>query len=362
MTATALTIVPSAAAAPSSPSPAASTRVATPPLRLTAAARPLAVTELPDLLGDWLQRVVVPARAAAPSPPAAEPVVGATSLGNAVVNAWNAVLPWIDYGVELADYVLGFIPFGSLIGDQIDIVYFSLVRPVANSFVVDLVGPVLNEPLNPASYVNGLLTLGAVTVTSLINLGINEFNYFFGWLVPPIPPLPPRPPLVAETTEDEFTMAASIESAETTVTDNVDAKLLGEPPASEDTLRPDDEIVTGAEDALTAKDDVTAKDDETDETADSGPTTSTSGTVTAQGEVRDSGAPETEQLTDEETEEESKEVTAEAEDVTPADTDADVTTPTSPTDDDAASTDTTTGKNDTGDTSDKGDAGDASTD
>jgi hypothetical protein len=107
-----------------------------------------------------------------------------------IVNAWNAVLPWIDYGVDLTDYVLGFIPGISVLGDQISIVYYSLVRPVANSFVVNLVAPIVNDPLNPAVYVNGLITLGSVTVTSLINLGINEFNYFFGWLIPPIPPIP----------------------------------------------------------------------------------------------------------------------------------------------------------------------------
>ena len=107
-----------------------------------------------------------------------------------IVNAWNAALPWIDYGVNLADYVLGFIPYGYLIGDQVSIVYYSLVRPVANSFVLDLVAPVVNDPLNIFSYTNGLIALGSVTVTSLINLGINEFNYFFGWLIPPLPPLP----------------------------------------------------------------------------------------------------------------------------------------------------------------------------
>jgi hypothetical protein len=107
-----------------------------------------------------------------------------------IVNAWNAVLPWIDYGVNLTDYVLGFIPCGYLIGDQVSIVYYSLVRPVANSFVVDLVAPVVNDPLNIFSYTNGLIALGSVTATSLINLGIDEFNYFFGWLIPPLPPLP----------------------------------------------------------------------------------------------------------------------------------------------------------------------------
>jgi hypothetical protein len=93
------------------------------------------------------------------------------AASDVIVNAWNAVLLWIDYGVDLTDFVLGFIPGISVIGNQISIVYYSLVRPVANSFVVDLVAPVVNDPVNINSYVNGLATLGSVTVNSLINLG-----------------------------------------------------------------------------------------------------------------------------------------------------------------------------------------------
>ena len=141
--------------------------------------------------------VISPPTTGAPAAVAAIPQAAAVTspvplnaASDVIVTAWNAVLPWIDYGVDLADYALGFIPGLNLIGDQISIVYYSLVRPVANSFVVDLVAPVVNAPLNINSYVNGLITLGSVTVNSLINLGINEFNYFFGWLVPPLPPIP----------------------------------------------------------------------------------------------------------------------------------------------------------------------------
>jgi hypothetical protein len=129
--------------------------------------------------------------AGAPGLAVAAAPVPLNAASDAIVNAWNTVLPWIDYGVDLTDYVLGFIPGLYLIGDQVSIVYYSLVRPVANSFVVNLVAPVVNDPLNINTWVNGLATLGTVTVNSLINLGINEFNYFFGWLVPPIPPIGP---------------------------------------------------------------------------------------------------------------------------------------------------------------------------
>lgn len=314
VTATALTVVPSA----DEPTPPGPARVAAPPVLLTAAAEPLAATELPDLLGDWLQSVVVLPTAAAPTPPAVEPVVGSTSLGNAVINAWNWALPWIDYGVELADYVLGFIPGGYLIGDQIDIVYFSLVRPVANSFVVDLVGPVLNEPLNLASYVDGLVTLGQVTVNSLINLGINEFNYFFGWLIPPIPPLPPIGPLAVEAEEAVETLE-TVETVETVETADEDLTLAA-----------------SVEDSADTEGDV--------EAAGTTPSTSRSEAAGAQDEVRDSGAVEP----DEESEKESEEPEEVTEEVEDAETEAETDTETTPssTDDDAAGADTTSDTDD----------------
>ena len=48
----------------------------------------------------------------------------------------------------------------------------------------------VNDPLNLASYVNDAVAVGSTTVNAFINFGIAEFNYFFGWLIPPLPPLP----------------------------------------------------------------------------------------------------------------------------------------------------------------------------
>jgi hypothetical protein len=47
-------------------------------------------------------------------------------LGNAIIGAYSAIEPWVAYGVDLADYALGWVPYGWLIGDQINIFYDSL--------------------------------------------------------------------------------------------------------------------------------------------------------------------------------------------------------------------------------------------
>ncbi|PXX08924.1 hypothetical protein [Mycolicibacterium moriokaense] len=249
--------------------------VAPPPDVTLPANRPVATRVLSEATVELLaaaQRmapgVVSPAapEAAAPAPQ--------NAASDLIITAWNAVLPWIDYGVNLTDYVLGFIPYGYLIGDQVSIAYYSLVRPVANSFVVDLVAPVVNAPLNINSYLNGLAALGSVTVTSLINLGINEFNYFFGWLIPPIPPIGPRS--TKEAVTEDVTAHSATSSGLVPVKEKhgaVEAEVLGEQVAGEATAKTQEES-----DVEAVKKPKAAKEGEA--------TTSSSTGVAAQGDVR----------------------------------------------------------------------------
>lgn len=112
------------------------------------------------------------------------------AASDAINSGYQFIQYWVDYGVQLTNYVLQFIPYGYLISGQVNILYYNLIRPIADSVVYGLIDPVVNDPLNPASYVNGLITVGQTTVNAAINTGIAEFNYFFGWLIPPLPPLP----------------------------------------------------------------------------------------------------------------------------------------------------------------------------
>ena len=125
---------------------------------------------------------------AAALPPA--PPVTFNAASDGIVAAYQAIQYWVDYGVQLSSYVLQFVPFGYQISSQINIFYYNLIRPIANSVVYGLIVPVVNDPLNPASYVNGLITVGQASVAAAINTGIAEFNQFFGWLIPPLPPRP----------------------------------------------------------------------------------------------------------------------------------------------------------------------------
>ncbi|RDH77847.1 hypothetical protein DVS77_13380 [Mycolicibacterium moriokaense] len=107
----------------------------------------------------------------------------------------------IDYGVDLLQYALAPIPLAHIAGDQVSIVWNSLVEPISNSVVFDLVDPVLNQPLNINSYINGAYDVGATTVNSLIDTGINEINYVLGF--------PLIPTAAAQTSQVERTAEVS---------------------------------------------------------------------------------------------------------------------------------------------------------
>lgn len=140
--------------------------------------------------------------------------------------AYEWVQYWVSYGVDLADYVLGFIPFGYFIGDQINIFYDFLITPIADSVVYGLINPILNDPLNLSTWVNGLVNVGQTAITAAINTGIQEFNYFFGWLIPPLPPRPLPPfPLAAVQTVTPLETVEGVSLLSTALEEVTDEKV-----------------------------------------------------------------------------------------------------------------------------------------
>jgi len=207
--ASAIAIAPSVAPPPT---PRAST------IQLAAQSRPLLdqFDRISTLLANGKAIAVVPA-GAAPGVGAAAAPAPQNAASDFVTSAWNFADYWITYGVDVADYALGFIPGLGFIGDQINIVYDVLISPIGDSVVYGLIDPVLNNPLNPAVWVNGLVIVGSTTVAALVNTGVAEFNYFFGWLIPPLPPLPfpPLPGLSGFAAQQQTaTLAASLATTE----------------------------------------------------------------------------------------------------------------------------------------------------
>ncbi|AKC39218.1 Uncharacterised protein [Mycolicibacterium phlei] len=137
---------------------------------------------------------ITPSRSSAPVAAAAGPTV-ANSITNGIDQAYQFIQYWVDYGVDLAQWGAGFVPvIGGLVSAQIGIVYDNLVRPIANSFVYNLVDPIINDP-SFSNIVNSFGRFGSDIVNSVINFAWAEARYF-------LPPLPPLPGLALQATAD----------------------------------------------------------------------------------------------------------------------------------------------------------------
>lgn len=138
----------------------------------------------------------VPAQSSAPvlgvAPTAA--ATGEVGVQNAASDwltwAYQGIQYWVDYGVDLAQWAFGLVPYGYLIGDQIGIFYDTLIKPIANGYFYGWLVPVVNDPLNLNVWWNGFVNTVNSAVNAGIDFGIAEFNYFFGWILPPLPPRP----------------------------------------------------------------------------------------------------------------------------------------------------------------------------
>ena len=99
---------------------------------------------------------------------------------------YYAIQPWVQYGVELAQWATVWIP---PVSSQIGILYFDGIQPVIEATVNALAGVVQN----PFNIIGVLSAYGAT-------LGVIGYNFVAAeaaWLGFPLPPLPPLPPLAS---------------------------------------------------------------------------------------------------------------------------------------------------------------------
>lgn len=142
------------------------------------------------------------AQAPAASADALAPEVGVQNVASDLVNAvYTPISNTITYGVDVFQSVVAPIPLVNIAGDQASILWNVLADPIADSVVYDLIDPVLNQPLNINSYLNGAYDVGATTVNSLINTGFAEVNYLLGSL-----------PFVAGTQSSQLNGTAAVSS------------------------------------------------------------------------------------------------------------------------------------------------------
>ena len=131
------------------------------------------------------------AAAAASSPKPAAAVVAPTanaaatgSLGNAIINTYDALEPWVAWGFELADWALSFVPGLWWIAPAIDLAYFT-AEPIVQSLVYSFAYLIDGQPA----------LIGPTIQAGLTQAADNFATYAFYWLysLVPLPPLPPFP-------------------------------------------------------------------------------------------------------------------------------------------------------------------------
>jgi hypothetical protein len=158
------------------------TASAAPEIRLSAAVSPL----LPSVEAAAVSEYT-PASAPAPfAVPADEPAIGGfASAGDVIINAYNAIEPWVAWGFELVQWGMGFVPILWWVAPGIDLAYFT-IEPIVQSLVysfaylidgnTSLIGPTIQAGLQEAAY--------------------NFVQYSIYWFesIIPFPPLPPWPP------------------------------------------------------------------------------------------------------------------------------------------------------------------------
>ncbi|MDT5361722.1 MAG: hypothetical protein QOC69_3484 [Mycobacterium sp.] len=178
--------------------------------------------------------------AAAPAPQAT--LAGFPGLQDAIINGYNLVIPWVDYGVNLAPYAVGWIPVASFFAPQIGIFYYDLIRPIVTSAVFNL-----------AYFIGGNVGLVPEGVSNVINdsinAGIGFVNAEINWALSFLPPLRPFPLDAARTTTlktAESPKGEATEAAAEPVTPKPEVEPEKKPEASKDDAKADEDAAPSA--------------------------------------------------------------------------------------------------------------------
>jgi len=116
---------------------------------------------------------------------------------------YYAIQPWVQYGVEWAQFATSWLPG---VSSQIGIIYFQGLQPTVEA-TVNYLADVLHNPLN------FFPTTGAYFNT-LVVTGYRFINAELAWLgLPFIPPLPPFPSLPGASVATSSTPRAAVRAA-----------------------------------------------------------------------------------------------------------------------------------------------------
>jgi hypothetical protein len=155
-----------------------------PAIQLAAEVQPLASPTPTELTVLLRQILLAPGIGTPPPPPPTEPFPTPASIASGLEGAYHAIEPWVQYGFELAQYALGWVPYVGWLSGQVMIFYY-----LGEGIVHAIVHNTLDWLNGQGSFAQNLGEGIRWSIDTLIQFGINEWNYF----LPPLPPLPPIP-------------------------------------------------------------------------------------------------------------------------------------------------------------------------
>ena len=151
---------------------------------MTVSVRPLLVPGI--VLATAGAVALSPSLVAAPAPAAPAAVhIENVKLAGIGQDIYNAVTPYVQYGVGGVSYLVNFLPIvGAPTAAQININYFQGIQPIVAATVNYLAG-VIQNPLN-------FIATTAAYGTALYDVAYNWVSAQAVWIgLPPLPPLPP---------------------------------------------------------------------------------------------------------------------------------------------------------------------------
>lgn len=117
--------------------------------------------------------------------PAAATAAAVGSVGDFIINAYNAIEPWVAWGFDVVQWGMGFVPLLWWFAPGVDLAYYT-VEPLVQSLVYSF-----------AYLIDGSFALIGPTIQAGIQEAAENFVqysiYWFESLIP-FPPLPPWPP------------------------------------------------------------------------------------------------------------------------------------------------------------------------
>ena len=142
-------------------------------------------------LAEQIQRGIIPSlNAPFPVAPTPEPSPVTTNFADAIKNTYVAIEPWVRYGFELATYAVGWVPYVGWLSGQI-MIFYNFGERIARTLVFNSA----DWLWGPLPFAEGVKNIAQDSWDALVQLGIDEWNYF----LPPLPPLPPLPGAAQQT-------------------------------------------------------------------------------------------------------------------------------------------------------------------